>query len=110
VTPHQTTIQRLFRRVSAEELETAFRGMFLHSVNTDQEQRGGCAVAIDGKAHRGRLKFEEQQASIKLTGKVLEFIRRNNPQLASSSGKKKELAERFIWHDGDIEFDDEKSK
>ena len=53
VTPHQTTIQRLFRRVSAEELEAAFRGMFLHIANTDQEQRGGCAVAIDGKAHRG---------------------------------------------------------
>jgi hypothetical protein len=46
--------------VSAEELETAFRRIFLHSVNTDQEQRGGCAVAIDGKAHRGRLKFEEE--------------------------------------------------
>src|SRR6266849_5322422 len=62
VTPHQTTIQRLFRRVSAEELETAFRRMFLHSVNTDQQQRGGCAVAIDGKAHRGRLKFEEEHS------------------------------------------------
>src|SRR5216683_4112427 len=62
VTPHQTTIQRLFRRVSAEEIETAFRCIFLHSVNTDQEQRGGCAVAIDGKAHRGRLKFEEENS------------------------------------------------
>src|SRR5713226_4343601 len=62
VTPHQTTIQRLFRRVSAEELETAFRRIFLHSVNTDQEQRGGCAVAIDGKAQRGRLKFEEENS------------------------------------------------
>jgi len=62
VTPHQTTIQRLFRRVSAEELEAAFRGIFLHIVNTDQEQRGGCAIAIDGKAHRGRLKFEEGQS------------------------------------------------
>ena len=60
MTPHQTTIQRLFRRVNAEELETAFRRIFLHSVNTDQEQRGGCAVAIDGKAQRGRLKFEEE--------------------------------------------------
>jgi hypothetical protein len=48
----------------------------------------------------------EQQASIKLTGKVLELIRRNNPQLASSPCKK-ELADRFIWHDGDIEFHDE---
>jgi hypothetical protein len=62
VTPQQTTIQRLFRRVSAEELETAFRGIFLPSLNTDQEQRGGCALAIDGKAHRGRLKFEEEQS------------------------------------------------
>jgi hypothetical protein len=62
VTPHQTTIQRLFRRVSAEELETAFRGMFLPSVNSEREQRAGCAVAIDGKARRGRLKFEEEKS------------------------------------------------
>ena len=62
VTPHQSTIQRLFRRVSAEELEAAFRSMFLPIVNTDQEQRGGCAIAIDGKAHRGRLKFEEEKS------------------------------------------------
>ena len=62
VTPHQTTIQRLFRRVSAEEIEAAFRRMFLHIVNNDKEQRGGCAVAIDGKAQRGRLKFEEKHS------------------------------------------------
>ena len=60
VTPHQTTIQRLFRRLSAEEIETAFRRIFLHIVNNDKEKRGGCAVAIDGKAQRGRLKFEEE--------------------------------------------------
>src|SRR5947209_7409348 len=60
VTPHQTTIQRVFRRLSAEEIETAFRRIFLHIVNSDKEQRGGCAVAIDGKAQRGRLKFEEE--------------------------------------------------
>jgi len=39
----------------------------------------------------------EQQASIKLTGKVLVLIRRNNPQLASSP-RKKELADRFSLH------------
>src|SRR5260370_7338356 len=60
VTPHQTTIQRLFRRLSVEEREAAFRGIFLHILNYDQEQRGGCAVAIAGKAQRGRLKFEEE--------------------------------------------------
>jgi hypothetical protein len=60
VTPHQTTIQRLFRRVSAEEVEIAFRDIFLSCLNKDQGQRGECAVAIDGKAQRGRLKFEEK--------------------------------------------------
>src|SRR3989449_7301426 len=62
VTPHQSTIQRLFRRLSVEEIEAAFRGMFLHILNNDQEQRGGCAVSIDGKAQRGRLKFEEEHS------------------------------------------------
>src|ERR1700730_5629456 len=38
VTPHQTTIQRLFRRLSIEEIETAFRRIFLHILNQDQEE------------------------------------------------------------------------
>jgi hypothetical protein len=46
--------------VSIEEIEAAFRGIFLYILNNDQEKRGGCAVSIDGKAHRGRLKFEEE--------------------------------------------------
>ena len=62
ITPHQSTIQRLFRRVSAEEVETAFRQMFLQLVNSTPEERGGRAVAIDGKAQRGRLKFEEKKS------------------------------------------------
>jgi len=60
VTPHQSTIQRLFRKVSAEEIEAAFRSMFLQMFEQDQEKRGACALAIDGKAQRGRLKFEEE--------------------------------------------------
>src|SRR2546426_1144599 len=60
VTPHQTTLQRLFRRLNVEELEAAFRQMFLHILNKDQEQRGACAVSIDGKVQKGRLKFEEE--------------------------------------------------
>ena len=62
VTPHQSTIQRLFRKLSAEELETAFRRLFLHILQQEEEPRGTCAVAIDGKAQRGRLKFEEAQS------------------------------------------------
>ena len=62
VTPHQSTIQRLFRRVSAEEVEAAFRSIFLPMLKQDQEKRGACALAIDGKAQRGRLKFEEEES------------------------------------------------
>src|SRR5712691_8778647 len=53
VTPHQTTIQRLFRRVNAEEVESAFRHIFLPIVNSKTEKRGEGAVSIDGKAQRG---------------------------------------------------------
>jgi predicted transposase YbfD/YdcC len=60
VTPHQSTIQRLFRRVNAEEIETAFRSIFLQLVTSKTEKRGESAVSIDGKAQRGRLKFEEK--------------------------------------------------
>lgn len=61
VTPHQTTIQRLFRKLNVEEIEEAFRSVFRHVLDQDKEQRGAHAVAIDGKAQRGRLKFEEEQ-------------------------------------------------
>jgi hypothetical protein len=61
MTPHQTTIQRLFRRVNAEEVESAFRAIFHPLVSSQTEKRGEEAVSIDGKAQRGRLKFEEQQ-------------------------------------------------
>lgn len=60
VTPHQTTLQRLFRRLSVEEVEAAFRQIFLSLLNSEKEQRGGCAVSIDGKVQKGRLKFEEK--------------------------------------------------
>lgn len=54
VTPHQTTIQRLFRKMKVEELEEAFRGLFVHLFEQTQPERGACAVAIDGKAQKGR--------------------------------------------------------
>lgn len=60
VTPHQTTIQRLFRRVSVEEVESAFRQIFLSLLNYEKKQRGESAVSIDGKVQKGRLAFEEK--------------------------------------------------
>ncbi len=62
ITPHQSTIQRLFRRLSVEELEAAFRRIFLQIFAQDKAERGARALAIDGKAHKGRLKFEEQES------------------------------------------------
>jgi len=61
-TPHQTTIQRLFRKLSVEELEAAFRGIFLQMFAPHKEERGACAVSIDGKVQKGRLKFEEENS------------------------------------------------
>lgn len=62
VTPHQSTIRRLFRRLNVEEVEAAFRGITLSFLPSAQTARGSCGVAIDGKAQRGRLPFEEQQS------------------------------------------------
>src|SRR5947208_8865649 len=62
VTPHQTTIQRLFRKMKVEELEAAFRGIFVQMFEQNKEERGAWAVAIDGKAQKGRLKFEEENS------------------------------------------------
>jgi len=62
VTPHQTTIQRLFRRLNPEEVEAAFRQVFLPLFEKGKEKRGGQALSIDGKAQRGRLKFEEEDS------------------------------------------------
>src|SRR5437764_13578725 len=62
VTPHQTTIQRLFRKMNVEELEAAFRGIFVQMFEQNKEERGACAVDIDGKAQKGRLKFEEEKS------------------------------------------------
>jgi predicted transposase YbfD/YdcC len=62
VTPHQTTIQRIFRNLNAEELEAAFRDVFRQIFAQNKEERGACAVAIDGKAQKGRLKFEEEDS------------------------------------------------
>ena len=47
--------------MNVEELEAAFRRLFVQLFEHTPE-RGACAVAIDGKAQRGRLKFEEEKS------------------------------------------------
>ena len=48
--------------MNVEELEAAFRGIFVHMFEQNKEERGAWAVAIDGKAQKGRLKFEEEKS------------------------------------------------
>lgn len=55
-TPHQSTLQRLFRRLDPAALSAAVGGYFA-SAAPAPPGRGGQGIAVDGKAHRGRLAF-----------------------------------------------------
>lgn len=54
-TPHQTTLQRIFRRLNPAALEQALTGFFDPSMPGEVLKRGTQGVAVDGKAQRGRL-------------------------------------------------------
>lgn len=59
VTPHQSTIQRVFRKLGPDSLSKAMSQYFATSLATTEERaRGSQGVAIDGKAQRGRLAFD----------------------------------------------------
>ena len=55
-TPHQSTLQRLFRRLDPAALSAALSGYFAAAA-PEPQARGGQGVAIDGKAQRGRRAF-----------------------------------------------------
>jgi len=55
-TPHQSTLQRLFRKLDPAALSAALSRYFAAAAPAPQE-RGSQGVAIDGKAQRGRLAF-----------------------------------------------------
>jgi predicted transposase YbfD/YdcC len=55
VTPHQTTLQRLFCRLDPEALSVALASAVASVTSPPTRPRGSQGVAIDGKAHRGRL-------------------------------------------------------
>lgn len=57
-TPCQSTLQRLFARLDADRLIDALAAHFQPGAAPDPETRGGQGVAIDGKAQRGRLRFQ----------------------------------------------------
>jgi len=55
ITPHQTTLQRLFRKLDPAPLAAALTGYFAPPAVSDDRLRGSAGVAFDGKALRGRL-------------------------------------------------------
>lgn len=57
VTPHQSTFQRLFRRLDPAVLSAALSDHAAADALPDGRLRGAEGVAIDGKAQRGRLAF-----------------------------------------------------
>jgi predicted transposase YbfD/YdcC len=58
-TPHQSTWHRLFRRLDPLPLAVALTACFAPARSPD-DPRGGVGVAIDGKAHRGRLAYADR--------------------------------------------------
>jgi predicted transposase YbfD/YdcC len=58
VSPHQSTLQRLFRQLAPAPLAAALGRYVGAPAAGDEPVRGGAGVAVDGKAQRGRLAFE----------------------------------------------------
>lgn len=58
-TPCQSTLQRLFAKLDADSLSAALQTAVAAAAAPDPTVRGGQAVAIDGKAQRGRLRFQK---------------------------------------------------
>ena len=58
ITPHQSTLQRLFCRLDPVALATALRQYFAPPALPTPRERGAHGVALDGKAQRGRLAFD----------------------------------------------------
>ncbi len=57
VTPHQSTFNRLFRRLDPAVLSSALTGYHAAHPSPDARVRGAAGIAIDGKAQCGRLVF-----------------------------------------------------
>lgn len=56
-TPCQSTLHRLFRKLDARALSAALRAAF---DGPEHRERGEQGVALDGKAQRGRLRFDAE--------------------------------------------------
>ncbi len=60
VTPHQTTVQRLFRKLDPLPLAAALTSCFAPPRSPLSDPQGSVGIAFDGKAQRGRLACADQ--------------------------------------------------
>ena len=60
VTPHQTTLQRLFRTLDPLPLAIALTACFAPARSPESDPQGSVGIAFDGKAQRGRLACADQ--------------------------------------------------
>jgi hypothetical protein len=64
ITPHQSTLQRLFHKLDPAPLSTALSRHFAATQLPRPRPRGSQGVAIDGKAQRGRLACDPNAGTI----------------------------------------------
>jgi len=57
--PCQSTLQRLFAKLDSPAISHALSAYFAPTVAPGQAERGGQGIAIDGKAQRGRLRYQD---------------------------------------------------
>lgn len=62
--PCQSTLHRLFRRLDGHALAAALGQSFRLGVEHDPAVRGSQGIAIDGKAQRGRLAFDDDGSPV----------------------------------------------
>jgi predicted transposase YbfD/YdcC len=63
-TPCQSSLHRLFRKLDPQALSAALAGAFARTVSPPALARGSQGIAIDGKAQRGRLQYENERSPV----------------------------------------------
>jgi hypothetical protein len=58
-TPCQSTLHRLFRKLDPQALSSALTAAFAPTIVPPAPERGSQGIAIDGKAQRGRLQYDQ---------------------------------------------------
>jgi hypothetical protein len=95
-TPCQSTLHRLFRKLDPHALSAALTALLAAATSLSSGERGQQGIAIDGKAQRGRLQYEEGGAPIHA---LVAFCQEHSIVLASepvAHGQDKEAAELTV--------------